>query len=255
MTYSSGGLIEASDYNGFVGGDGSGSNVSGQLNTVYATGYGNAGYGQTAVTNVTAVTDQVTAAQWTTLVNAVNVVRKHQSGGSFTNLATYVSGNVINATQDVSTNLTTAFTNRLTTAAAGPTYNQPNQTQVFTAPNDTNPFNGAFSRTVTFGSADQARYFFNAGGTVQLVISSVTNTGGTVRGSALGNVISLCTGKTIGAQDCSAITTPAPYTEAVDLTTDSGYYPQTTANLTLYSVSGSVGVYTSQLANLESKVS
>jgi len=254
MTYSAGGLVEASDYNGFAGGNGGGANVSGQLNTLLGVGYGNAGYGQSAVANVS-VAAQVTAAQWTTLVNGVNTVRKHQSGGGFSNLSTYIAGEVINATNDVSTNLTTAFTNRLTSAAAGPTFDQPNQATVFTAPNDTNPFSGALSRTATFGSADQARYFFNAGGTVQLIVSSVTNTGGTTRGSALGNVISITSGKTIGAQDCGAITTPAPYTEVVDLTTDSGYYAQTTANLTLYSVTGSVGVYTAQESNLVSKTS
>ena len=254
MTYSAGGLVEASDYNGFAGGNGGTANVSGQLNTLLGVGYGNAGYGQSAVANVS-VAAQVTAAQWTTLVNGVNTVRKHQSGGGFSNLSTYIAGEVINATNDVSTNLTTGFTNRLTSAAAGPTFNQPNQTVNFTAPNDTNPFNGAFSRTATFASADQARYFFNAGGTVQLVVSSVTNTGGTTRGQSLGNVISLTSGKTIGAQDCGAITTPAPYSESVDLTTNSGYYPQTTGNLTLYTVSGSVGVYTAQTASLLSKVS
>lgn len=255
MTYTAGGLVEASDYNGFAGGNGSGANVSGQLNTLLATGYGNAGYGQSAVSNVS-VLAQVTAAQWTTLVNGVNAVRKHQSGGSFTNLSTYITGEVINATNDVSTNLTTAYTNRITSAASGPTYDQANQTQVFSAPNDANPFSGAFSRTATFGSSDQARYFFNAGGTLALIVSSITNTGGTVRGAALGNVISIGSGKAMSAGAMTAVTTPAPYTENTDLTTNYGYYGQTSSNVIVYDVSGTVygSSYNAQQAKILTKV-
>ena len=44
MTYTAGQLVQAADYNGFVGGNAA--NVSGQLNTILGLGYGNAGYGQ-----------------------------------------------------------------------------------------------------------------------------------------------------------------------------------------------------------------
>lgn len=255
MTYSSGGLIEASDYNGFAGGNGGGANVSGQLNTVLATGYGNAGYGQTAVANVS-VLGQVTAAQWTTLVNGVNTVRKHQSGGGFSNLSTYVAGTSINATNDVSSNTTSAYTNRLTSAAAGPTFNQPNQATIFSAPNDTSAQTFNLSRTATFGSSDQARYFFNAGGSITLIVSSITNTGGTFRGASLGNVIALTTTKSINASAATAITTPAPYTEVVDLTTNYGYYGQSGSNLTVYQVDGSAygAAYSTQSAKVFTKV-
>lgn len=253
MTYSAGGLIEASDYNGFAGGNGGTANVSGQLNTVLGTGYGNAGYGQTNVSNVS-VAAQVTAAQWTTLVNGVNTVRKHQSGGSFTNLSTYVAGTVINATNNVSSNLTTAYTNRLSSAAAGPTYNQPNQTaSVNTSSASAVDLN--FSRTAAFGSSDQARYFFNAGGTIAIQITSTTNTGGTTRGAALLDVIDNCTGKTMSAITFNAITTPAPFTENTDVT-NLGYYGQTTANVEVYKNTGSNSgsAYNAQFARVLTKV-
>lgn len=254
MTYSAGSLIEASDYNGFAGGNGGTANVSGQLNTVLGTGYGNAGYGQTPVANVS-VSGQVTAAQWTTLVNGVNTVRKHQSGAGFTNLSTYTAGTVINATNDVSSNLTTAYTNRLSSAAAGPTYDQPNQTATLnTASASAVDLN--FSRTATFGSSDQARYFFNAGGTIKLVLSSVTNTGGTQRGDSLGDIILIATGKTMSAAAASAVTTPAPYTEVVDQTTNYGYYGQTSSNVLVYHATGSTygPAYSAEFVKLQWKV-
>ena len=254
MTYSSGGLIEASDYNGFAGGNGGGANVSGQLNTVLGTGYGNAGYGQSSVANVS-VAGQVTAAQWTTLVNGVNTVRKHQSGGGFSNLSTYVAGTVINATNDVSNALTTAFTNRTAHAASGPTQDQPNQTATLnTTGGDAKTLD--FERTATFGSSDQARYFFNAGGDMSLIISSVTNTGGSERGASLGEVISLSSGKTMSADAMTAVTTPAPYTENTDLTTNYGYYGQSTGLLTVYQATGTDygAAYNAQTASLRTKV-
>jgi hypothetical protein len=255
MTYSAGGLIEASDYNGFAGGNGGGANVSGQLNTVLGTGYGNAGYGQTPVANVS-VSGQVTAAQWTTLVNGVNTVRKHQSGGSFTNLSLYTAGTVINATNDVSSNLTTAYTNRFDQGAGGPSVNQPSQNWVLTAPNDTSAQTFYVSRTATFGSSDQARYFFNAGGNVTLVVGAITNTGGTSRGASLGNVIAQVNGKGMTATAMSQLATPAPFIETTDLTTNYGYYGQTSSNTRVARIDGSSygAAYSSQYATVDTKV-
>lgn len=253
MTYSAGGLIQASDYNGFAGGS-AGANVSGQLNTVLGVGYGNAGYGQTTVSNVS-VSGQVTAAQWTSLVNGVNTVRKHQSGGGFSNLSTYTAGTTINATTDVSTNLTNAYTNRLSAAASGPLVSQPTQN------NTQNSSSAAlqtftWSRTATFGSSDQARYFFNAGGNITLVIGTITNTGGTSRGASLGNIIATLNGKSLTAASASAMATPAPYTENTDLTTNYGYYGQTTSLTDIYNISGSNygAAYSGQVGKVETKV-
>jgi hypothetical protein len=50
MTYSSGGLIQATDYNGFVGG----ATTAGTINYVWSTGNGQFGYGQTALSQVSA---------------------------------------------------------------------------------------------------------------------------------------------------------------------------------------------------------
>lgn len=181
MTYASGGLIQASDYNGFAGGS-AGANVSGQINTVLATGQGNAGYGQTAVSNVSAATT-VTAAQWASLINAVNTVRKHQSGAGYANLTVPTAGTIITFISTLSSTLTTAYSSRLTAASvASPSGINKNQT-INVGPGSSGSSSATF--TVTFGSADQARYFFNAGGYVQIIYNTFTNSAGTSRGTSI----------------------------------------------------------------------
>jgi hypothetical protein len=240
MTYSSGSLIQASDYNSYAGG--SAANVSGQLNTVLSTGKGSAGYGQTAVTNVAAVTAVVTATQWTTLVNGVNTVRKHQSGGSFTNIGTYTAGTVINATNNIAGNLTTAYTNRIGAAATvtvtGATFNSG-----FTAPNDTNAATFNLSRTATFANADAARYFFNAGGYLNFVFTTITNNDATARSADVGNLCVTNFGsKTFSAANSGARTGAGG--TVTDVTTNYGYYGTTTSNVALTSITSTSTSYT-----------
>jgi len=245
MSYSIGGTIEAADYNGFAGG--TAANVSGQLNTLLATGRGNAGYGQTAVSNVTAVTNDVTATQWTTLVNAINTVRKHQSGAGFTNIGTYTAGATINATNNISGNLTTAYTNRLTYQAQGGTVTGATFNPSFTLPNQLAGTTFRFSRTATFASADQARYFFNAGGQLNFVIISVANNDGTTRSASLATLAATnFASKRIGAQDCTAETGTGG-TVNIDGTTNTGYYTLTTSNVTKTQITSTTATYTSDV--------
>jgi hypothetical protein len=241
MTYSSGGLIQATDYNNFNGGSGGGANVSGQLSTVFGVGNGNAGYGQTAIANVTA-TGTVTATQWTTLVNAVNTVRKHQNSG-FTNIGTYTAGTTINATNDVSGNLTTAYTNRNAFNVQGSTgtgaTNSPNWILATTIAAATY----SFTRTATFANADAVRYFFNSGGQLNFVFGVPTNGDSTVRSSAIVNLINNFGSKKISAQDAVAKTGSGNATVVTDLTTNNGYYTYTTANVTLSNIASAQTTY------------
>jgi hypothetical protein len=245
MAYSSGGTIQAADYNGFAGG--TAANVSGQLNTLLGTGRGNAGYGQTSVSNVTAVTNDVTATQWTTLVNGVNTVRKHQSGAGFTNVGTYTAGSTITATNDISGNLTTAYANRLSYQAEGTTMTGSTYSPNFTLPNQLAGTTFQFSRTATFASADQARYFFNAGGQLNFVIFSVNNNDGTTRSASLATLAATnFVSKRIRAQDYTAETGTGG-TVNIDSTTNAGYYALTTSNVTKTQITSTTATYTSDV--------
>ena len=245
MTYSSGGTIQASDYNGFAGG--TAANVSGQLNTVLSTGRGNAGYGQTAVSNVTAVTNDVTATQWTTLINGVDKVRKHQSGVGYTNLTAYTSGQTINVTNDISAALTTAYTSRFSYAAQGATTTGATYSPNFTLPNQLPGATYTTARTATFASGDAARFFFNAGGQLNFVIISVANNDGTTRSASLATLAATnFLSKRLGAQDCTA-ETGAGGTVNTDLTTNAGYYSLTTSPVLKTQITSTTATYTSDL--------
>ena len=250
MTYSSGGLIQASDYNTFNGAQTA--NVSGTLSTVLSTGRGNAGYWQSMVSNVSA-TGTVTATQWTTLVNAINTVRKHQSGAGFTNIGTYTAGTTINATNNVSGNLTTAYNNRLTYAAQGSTTTGSTYSPNFTLPNQLAGATYQMIRTVTFSSGDAARYFFNAGGQINLVVISVSNGDGTTRGASLATLAQTnFVSKKFGAADFVARTGTGG-TVNTDLTTGAGYYSLTTSDVSKCKITSGTATYTADTIELFAK--
>jgi hypothetical protein len=175
MTYAQGGLIEASDYNGFA------TTGSPNLGQFWSTGSGSRGYGQpTLPTVVAGASAFISAAQWDQLMGGINDSALHQ-GTSITplplpsvdGLITYVSTlqSALNATYagrlnagSVGTDITATGTR---TASWGTQLSIPTVTSVI---------------TVNFASANQARYFFNAGGTVLLTCS---RTGGAGTGSDL----------------------------------------------------------------------
>lgn len=176
MSYASGGLIQASDYNGFVGS--SPSAVANTINTIWAVGNGNAGYGQTALSQVSAA-GLVTATQWATAVNTLNSIYTHQSG-SGTGIGAPTAGSLISYLSTFSSSISTAYTNRLNANSNGTDITG-------TAPaaytwNTSTPTTAQITRTATFASADQARYFFNAGGKLVLTFSCV-NTLGNAKGA------------------------------------------------------------------------
>jgi len=70
MSYSQGGLIEATDYNGFVA----------SVNALWGTGSGDSGYGQSTTLSTVSVSNTVTATQWATLISRLDSMRQHQSG-------------------------------------------------------------------------------------------------------------------------------------------------------------------------------
>jgi hypothetical protein len=162
MTYSSGALIEATDYNTFVG------NTTAGLNRVWSTGSGDAGWGQTDI--ATASTGgTVTATQWASLVNNLATTGT-QTGTTLTARSAPTAGTTIAILANVAADITSVTTNRGNAAASGTEYG------VFSGTTSKTTGTGSgqsawtitFTHTVTFPSADQARYFWNAGGIVRL---------------------------------------------------------------------------------------
>jgi len=162
MAYTSGGLIEATDYNNFVSGSGN------NINKIWSTGSTDTGYGETTIANV-AVGGTVTATQWASLVNSLANIGSH-TGSTLTSRTAPVAGNTITVLANVSTDINTVTSNRGNAAASG------TEVGTFTGTTSKTTATGSgttawtitFTHTLTFASANAARYFFNAGGLVRL---------------------------------------------------------------------------------------
>jgi hypothetical protein len=160
MSYASGGVIAASDYNTLVT----------SLNAVW-----NTAYGQTALSTV-ATGNTVTAAQWSTLIGTLNKTLAHQSGTAAISLPT--AGNVITYLAAVNSGVTTANTNQYLASTNGTIVTGSNFIATPSNANTTTAYNSTIAtRTVTFPSAAQAAYFFNSGGMLTFNIPSVTGSG------------------------------------------------------------------------------
>lgn len=163
MTYSVGGLIQATDYNGFVSTT-SGANV----NATWSTGATNSGWGQTALGTVSAG-GTVTATQWASLVNTL-VSMGAQTGTTITSRTAPTTGATISVLAAVNTDLTNCYNNRGNATTSGTQFGTFSGTTSKTSATGSgqSAWTITFTHTITFPSADQARYFFNAGGIIRL---------------------------------------------------------------------------------------
>jgi hypothetical protein len=162
MTYTSGSLIQAADYNGFVS-----TNVGANVNNVWATGSTTSGYGQSALSNVAAA-GTVTATQWAGLVNNIQSMASH-TGATTTARTAPVAGNTITILSAITSDLTTITANRANAAASGTQYGTftGNISKTTATGSGSTAWTITFTHTITWASADAARYFFNAGGIVR----------------------------------------------------------------------------------------
>lgn len=164
MAYVRGGLIEAVDFNTFRS----------QLLQVYGVGFGNSGYGQTAIVVPTVaggLVETVKSLEWTRFRNAIGVCADHQSISTALLPPTTAlePGDVIFAhdgitdSDDFSQMLTDIAANRLVAPAPSTSVFLNRSTQSIT-----NAWVALASTVVNidFVSADAARYFFNSGGEI-----------------------------------------------------------------------------------------
>ena len=257
MSYTVGGLIEATDYNGFV--STSGNNV----NAIWSTGTTDKGYGQTAIANV-AAGGTVTATQWATLVNNIAAIGNHQ-GTTITSRVAPVTGNVIAILANVSADINTLTSSRGNAAAAGTeivTWTGNSAKTTGTGSGST-PWTITFTHTVTFPSANQARYFWNAGGIARLRVSKTST--GTVAdpewndlAGVLMNEIRLVgrvnsTSQTIGGVVYTGLNkTVGSGTPSTFLST-TGWYDLTTSNTIIYKQFADTSPYTGQFIQVEAR--
>lgn len=166
MTYSSGGLIQATDYNGFVSTT-AGANINATWNTAY---------GQTALSTVAAA-GTVTATQWASLVNTTASLGTH-TNTVITARTAPTTGTTISVLAAVNTDITNVFNNRYNAYAVGSQFTGWTGTNSKTAGTGPGAWSITFTNTVTWTSAAAATYFFNAGGLIKIDVSK-TATGQT----------------------------------------------------------------------------
>lgn len=195
MAAGSGSIIEAVDYN----------TIRNKVASVLGTGAGKLGYGQTLYSSAVATGNTITAEQWQKLEIDLRNIRWHQTG-AIPNIPQVSQGAVVsyNISQP------NTFYNTLAETAISDAANFPigagrsvidsgiSQTR-------TTPWENSLTTTatITFNSANDARYFFNSGGKLQISASRI---GGSItqQNSSWSSVIASAGVLTIGATATSA---------------------------------------------------
>ena len=171
MTYSAGNTIIDDDYNIFATGNaaGSGDNNVANINTVWGSGTGDKGYGQSSTLAAVSAGNTVQATSWANLIARNTSLANHQ-GSSITAITQPTAGNTIAAYTALSTNITTTFNNRNNAAGSG------SDSTVNSVSTSGWNNSSTLSKTFTFSSENAKRFFFNAGGMIRL---SWSRSGGT----------------------------------------------------------------------------
>jgi len=224
MAYTSGDTILDNHYNDFAT----------SVNALWGTGSGDSGYGQGTTVSSVSAGSTITAAQWTTLLARMNSMASHQSS-SITAISNPSAGNTISAFTALSTNISTITTNRLNVHAR--------QSVVNTNRDNTNTFTGTltFTNKWAWGSATNARYFFNAGGRLS-ISGSQSGHGSDSKGNEWANLLSQAGTYYVYAQ--TAGKSGGSGTPTTNLTTTAGYYDLTTSYVTVFLQYEDTGPYT-----------
>lgn len=232
MSYAQNGLIEATDFNNLVGAAvETGAN---KLNTVWSTGGTTAGYGQSAVSQVSGGDTVVATGQWNSLVTNTASAASHQ-GSSISAVTAPSAGDTVTYNTNIPTNLTTIYSNRRNAASQGSTIAD-------TATRGSSWQNSlTFTHTVTFASGNAARYFFNSGGQIKMTASHPTGGGINLLFSDLASDTGTVTMSapnsgtiTISGTSYSGITKVGGGGNTPTVDADKGYFGLTTGNATAF---------------------
>lgn len=233
MAYQTGDTILDDEYNSFATGSVGGSATdSANINNLWGTGTGDRGYGQTGTLTAVSAGGNVTSTQWATALSRLTSMGNHQ-GTTLGSMTSPSAGDEIEIIGTISANLSALHTNRLTAAGNGTT----------ASTNLDSTGNWSVSNiqevTVTFDSADEARYYFNAGGNIQIdpQILSYTDDAKARSWNALsqmtGNLVFTAQGSSRSGGADSITVTEAHTSSEVTLATTIGYYDLTTSYQTL----------------------
>jgi len=233
MAYTSGDTILATHYNSFVS----------DFNTNWGTGDGDQGYGQSNTLSTVSAGDTVTATQWSTLLARETTAATHQ-GTSLTSITSPSAGDTISAFTALAANTALINTNRhnIDTGNYADTTSSEAASGSWTT-------STVHIFTLTFAGGDEARYYYNAGGSTRLTFSRAGGTSHTKNtewsnlATACGTVIFAVQGTTKSGGSGSTTT----------LATTIGYQDMTTSNQTLFKQMEGDNPYTANFILVEAK--
>jgi hypothetical protein len=249
MGYTVGDKILDQEYNNFLN---STSTPKG-INYTFGTGALQWGLGQTALSSV-AAGENIAAAQWNSLFAAMDNVANH-TNDALTSTAAKAAGDIIA--------VKAALVADLTTLASSVANGCPNATALSTSAalqTSTSSVRYAGSHTVehsiTFANANEARYFFNAGGKIQINVTRTTDggTAATSKDSSVDELIAALGNFRLKSQASDYSEDGSTNTET--LSTDGtaiGFYDLTTSYQTILELTQDSGTYTSMYFKIEAK--
>ena len=224
MAYTSGDTILDNHYNDFAT----------SVNAIWGTGSGDSGYGESSTVSSVTTSTTITATQWTTLLSRISSMASHQSS-SITAISNPSAGNTISAFTALSTNISTITTNRLNVHARQGVAN--------TNRDNTNSFTGTltFTNKWAWGSVNQARYFFNAGGRLSISGDQFDHTSDD-KANNWNTLLEQAGTYYVYAQTAGKSGGSGTPTE--NLTTTAGYHDLTSSYLTVFEQYEDTGPYT-----------
>lgn len=255
MTYTVGGLIQATDYNGFAN-----DTVGANVNTVWGVGTGDTGYGQSTTLPTVAVGSTVTATQWASLNSRISSMANHQ-GTAITSRTSPVAGDTIAILAALNTDLVNCTNNRLNAVANGTQYViwSGNSAKTTATGSGASAWTITFTHTVTFASAAAARYFFNGGGRIKWETNKSST--GTLADPEWNDLASNLTGEiyitagtgtqTIAGNSYTGTTLFGGTGTPTTLATTTGWYDLTGTPVTLYQQNADTAPYTGQFIRLQ----
>ena len=233
MAYTSGDTILATHFNSFRG----------DFNTNWGVGSGDQGYGQSNTISAVSAGDTVTATQWSTLLARISSAALHQ-GTSLTSITSPNAGDTISAFAALAANITSINTNRHNIDSGN--YADTTSTQAASGSWTTSTVH---TFTLTFAGGDEARYYYNAGGSTRFSFSRAGGTSHTKNtewanlATACGTIIFAVQGTTKSGGSGSTTT----------LATTVGYQDMTTSNQTVFKQMEGDDPYTANYIQIQAK--
>jgi hypothetical protein len=257
MTYVSTGLIQATDYNGFVS-----TTANANINATWGQSTSISGYGQGNIT-VVAATDTVTATKWSDLVNKISNIALHQ-GTTITSRSAPVATNLIQVLANVNTDITNCYTNRNNAAAVGTqngTFSGTTSKTTSTG-SGTSAWTITFTHTITFANNTAFNNFFNSGGRIkwetnksstgQLADAEWNDLATTLVGDIF--LTGAAASKTIAGVAYTGTTKVGGTGTPTTLSTSTGAYALTTTATTIYKQFADTAPYTGQFIQINASV-